>query len=81
VQHGRSSGRPKLAHTCDFQTETRIFEAIKTKKIFRNNLAQKMKASRSPMGKLLYPKDETVTITTLQRTAIYVGRKLRFELV
>ena len=58
-----------------------IEEAMKTNKISRNGLAQRMKTSRSQIGRLLDPKDGNVTLTTLQRAANIVGRRLRLELV
>jgi hypothetical protein len=58
-----------------------IMEAMKTNKISRNGLAQRMKTSRSQVGRLLDPKDGNVTLATLQRAATIVGRKLRLELV
>ncbi len=58
-----------------------IEEAMRTNKISRNGLAQRMKTSRSQIGRLLDPKDGNVTLTTLQRAANIVGRRLRLELV
>jgi antitoxin HicB len=58
-----------------------IEQAMKEKNISRNNLAQRMKTSRSQIGRLLDPKDGNVTLTTLQRAARMVGRSLRLELV
>lgn len=58
-----------------------IAEAMKTNKLSRNGLAQRMKTSRSQVGRLLDPKDGNVTLSTLQRAATIVGRKLRLELV
>lgn len=58
-----------------------IEEAMKTNKISRNGMAQRMKTSRSQIGRLLDPKDGNVTLTTLQRAANIVGRRLRLELV
>ncbi len=58
-----------------------IERAMKEKNISRNNLAQRMKTSRSQIGRLLDPKDGNVTLTTLQRAARMVGRSLRLELV
>ena len=54
---------------------------MKANKISRNGLAQRMKTSGSQIGRLLDPKDGNVTLTTLQRAANIVGRKLRLELV
>ena len=58
-----------------------IEQAMKEKNISRNSLAQRMKTSRSQIGRLLDPKDGNVTLTTLQRAARMVGRSLRLELV
>jgi antitoxin HicB len=58
-----------------------IGEAMKAQKLSRKRLAERMKTSRSQIGRLLNPKDGNVTIATLQRAARMVGRKLRFELV
>jgi antitoxin HicB len=58
-----------------------IEQAMKERNISRNNLAQRMKTSRSQIGRLLDPKDGNVTLTTLQRAARMVGRSLRLELV
>ena len=58
-----------------------IGQAMKEQNISRNNLARRMKTSRSQIGRLLDPKDGNVTLTTLQRAARMVGRSLRLELV
>ncbi|MBX9944196.1 MAG: helix-turn-helix domain-containing protein [Reyranella sp.] len=58
-----------------------IEEAMKANKLSRNGLALRMKTSRSQIGRLLDPTDGNVTLTTLQRAATIVGRKLRLELV
>jgi DNA-binding Xre family transcriptional regulator len=56
-------------------------EAMKASKLSRKGLAERMRTSRSQVGRLLDPKDGNVTLTTLQRAAAIVGRKLRLELV
>lgn len=58
-----------------------ITEAMKAQNLSRKRLAERMKTSRSQIGRLLDPKDGNVTIATLQRAAKMVGRTLRFELV
>lgn len=60
---------------------SQIAEAMKANKISRSGLATKMKTSRSQIGRLLDPKDGNVTLTTLQRAAEIVGRKVRLQLV
>jgi predicted XRE-type DNA-binding protein len=56
-------------------------DAMKEQKLSRRRLAEKMHTSRSQVSRLLDPKDGNVTLTTLQRAAEIVGRKVRIELV
>ena len=58
-----------------------IEKAMKANKLSRSGLALRMKTSRSQIGRLLDPKDGNVTLSTLQRAATVVGRKLRLQLV
>jgi antitoxin HicB len=58
-----------------------IAEAMKAQNLSRKSLAERMKTSRSQIGRLLDPKDGNVTLVTLQRAARIVGRTLRLELV
>ncbi len=58
-----------------------IGKAMRAQNISRKRLAERMKTSRSQIGRLLDPSDGNVTIATLQRAARVVGRKLRLELV
>jgi len=58
-----------------------IAQAMKQRKLSRSGMAQRMKTSRSQIGRLLDPKDGNVTLATLQRAARIVGRSLRLELV
>ncbi|HXW24559.1 MAG TPA: Fis family transcriptional regulator [Xanthobacteraceae bacterium] len=58
-----------------------IAEAMKAQNLSRKRLAERMRTSRSQIGRLLDPKDGNVTIATLQRAARIVGRTLRLELV
>jgi antitoxin HicB len=60
---------------------SQIAEAMKAQNLSRKRLAERMKTSRSQIGRLLDPKDGNVTIATLQRAAKIVGRTLRVELV
>jgi antitoxin HicB len=58
-----------------------IAEAMKTQNLSRKRLAERMKTSRSQISRLLDPNDGNVTLTTLQRAAKIVGRRLRVDLV
>ncbi len=58
-----------------------IANAMKTQNLSRKRLAERMKTSRSQIGRLLDPRDGNVTIATLQRAARMIGRTLKVELV
>lgn len=58
-----------------------IEQAMKAQKLSRRRLAERMGTSRSQIGRLLDPKDGNVTLTTLQRAAEMLGRKVRLDLV
>ena len=47
----------------------------------KSNLAKRMKTSRAQLDRLLDPDNESVTLATLSRAALAVGRHLRMELV
>lgn len=56
-------------------------QAMKDQKLSRKGLAERMGTSRSQVGRLLDPTDGNVTLTTLQRAAEMLGRKVRLDLV
>jgi antitoxin HicB len=56
-------------------------QAMKEQKLSRRRLAERMGTSRSQIGRLLDPTDGSVTLTTLQRAAEMLGRKVRLDLV
>ena len=58
-----------------------IEQAMKSQQISRRGLAERMGTSRSQISRLLDPKDGNVTLTTLQRAAEMLGRKVRLDLV
>ncbi|MCI0599255.1 MAG: helix-turn-helix domain-containing protein [Beijerinckiaceae bacterium] len=58
-----------------------LMQAMKDQKLSRKRLAERMGTSRSQVSRLLDPRDGNVTLTTLQRAAKIVGRKMRLELV
>jgi predicted XRE-type DNA-binding protein len=58
-----------------------IEQAMKSQKLSRRRLAERMGTSRSQIGRLLDPNDGNVTLTTLQRAAAMLGRKVRLDLV
>ena len=58
-----------------------ITEVMKAENLSRKRLADRMKTSRSQIGRVLEPKDGNVTLATLQRVAKTLGCTLRVELV
>jgi predicted XRE-type DNA-binding protein len=58
-----------------------IEQAMKTQKLSRKRLAERMHTSRSQISRLLDPTDGNVTLATLQRAAEILGRKVRLDLV
>jgi antitoxin HicB len=55
-------------------------QAMKEQNLSRKRLAERMGTSRSQVGRLLDPKDGNVTLSTLQRAAEVVGRKVKIDL-
>jgi antitoxin HicB len=55
-------------------------EAMKERKISKNKMALLLKTSRTQVDRLLDPKND-VTLSSLQRAAAMVGRKVSIELV
>ena len=58
-----------------------IEQAMKDQGLSRKRLAERMGTSRSQVSRLLDPTDGNVTLSTLQRAAEMVGRKVRLDLV
>jgi antitoxin HicB len=57
-----------------------LAEAMKKKKISKNKMATLLKTSRTQVDRLLNPKND-ITISSLQRAAAMVGRRVYIELV
>ncbi len=47
----------------------------------KTDMALKMKTSRASLNRLLDPNNASVTLQTLERTALAVGKKLKIQLV
>ena len=56
-----------------------LTEAMTEKKLSKNRMAQLMRTSRTHLDRLLDPQRD-VTLSTLQRAAEIVGRRVRVEL-
>jgi len=57
-----------------------LAQAMKKKKISKNKMATMLKTSRSQVDRLLDAKDD-ITLSSLQRAATIVGRRVSIELV
>ncbi|HYB89788.1 MAG TPA: hypothetical protein VEC38_01955 [Candidatus Binataceae bacterium] len=57
-----------------------LAEAMKKKKISKNRMATLLKTSRTQVDRLLSAKDD-ITLSSLQRAAAIVGRRITIELV
>jgi DNA-binding phage protein len=58
-----------------------LAEAMRERKLSKNQLATQMRTSRTQIDRVLDPEAGNVTIETLQRAAALVGRRLKIELV
>ncbi len=57
-----------------------LTEAMQQRSLTKTRLAELLKTSRSQVDRLLDPKQD-VMLSTLQRAAAFVGRKVQIELV
>ena len=57
-----------------------LAEAMKARSLTKARMAALLKTSRSQLDRLLDPKND-VTLSSLQRAAAIVGRKVRIELI
>ena len=57
-----------------------IQQLMKKKHISKTDLADRMKTSRSALTRLLRPSNISVTLLTLEKAALALGKKLRIEL-
>ena len=58
-----------------------IAEEMRRARLTKSELAHRMKTSRPAVDRLLDPKNRSVTLSTLERAASALGKKLRIELM
>jgi hypothetical protein len=58
-----------------------LAEEMKAKRMTKQRLADLMHTSRAQVDRILDPEKGNVTIETLQRAAMLLGRRVRLELV
>ena len=56
-------------------------EAIANERLTKTALAAQLSTSRAAVNRLLDPENESITLLTLKKAAIVLGKKLHFELV
>lgn len=57
-----------------------LAQEMKRAKLTRTELAMRMETSRASVNRLLDPKNVSVTLQTMERAALAVGKKLRIEI-
>lgn len=57
-----------------------ISQEMKRRKLTKTEMTHRMKTSRAALERLLDPKNPSVTLSTLERAATALGKKLRVEL-
>ena len=57
-----------------------IAQEMKRRRLTKTEMAGRMKTSRAALERLLDPGNPSVTISTLERAALALGKKLRVEL-
>ena len=72
------SKRSKLVHS---KRLSRIDMAMKLRKLIKVAMAKRLNTSRSQLDRLLDPANGSVSLETLTRAALAVGRQIRLELI
>lgn len=57
-----------------------VAQEMKRRKLTKTQMAGRMKTSRAALERLLDPENGSVTLLTLQRAAVALGKQLRVEL-
>lgn len=58
-----------------------IAELMKERNLTKTAMAERMETSRAALERLLDPGNESVTLQTLERAAVALGKRLRVEFV
>ena len=58
-----------------------VAAAMLEKQFSKAEMARRMKTSRAALDRLLDPEYDSVTLSTLRKAAVAVGREIRLELV
>lgn len=58
-----------------------LTQAMESKNLTKTEMSERMGTSRAAVDRLLDPNNGSVTLATLERAAIAVGKRMRIELV
>lgn len=58
-----------------------IFQLMQEQNLSKAEMARRMETSRAAVGRLLDPHYESATLTTLEKAAFALGKRLQVELV
>jgi antitoxin HicB len=58
-----------------------VARGMKRRKLTKTQMANRMKTSRASLERLLDPTNPSVTLATLERAALVLGKKLKVEFV
>ena len=58
-----------------------ISRAMKQDRVTKIQMAERMRTSRSALDRLLDPDNKSVTLDTISRAAVTLGKRIRFSLV
>jgi len=58
-----------------------IRQSLEEHKISKTELAHRLETSRAAVDRLLDPENDSITLNTLKRAAMVIGKRLRLELV
>jgi len=58
-----------------------IRQEMKRARLTKSEMAKRMQTSRAAVDRLLDPRNHSVTLSTLERAAAAVGKRLKMELV
>lgn len=58
-----------------------ILKLMKEQKLTKTEMAHLMHTSRAALGRLLDPKNESITLQTLKKAAHVLGKKIKIHLV
>ena len=59
----------------------KVADLMRTEKMQKTTMAQRMRTSRAALDRLLDPANTSVTLATLNRAAKALGRKVKIDLV